>query len=445
MVGQYIGLSVTKLRAQVLAMGIVIVFFSGLIKLWSSNRQMRRVEQLDAERQARIVQMRKSGLSASGRYRLGSEIPFGVKALDEGVEVDGIWVAKMASMASQPPNRKWSSRRKLKVPVSSIIEMNELGSSNKRAVGGSRGSRRAGKISRREIVEPSHQTREKLNNMSPLEKAVEGSGDEQARAVRQGHKGPIGRIQRSLKKMTSLEMWQDQERKRSAGRVDANEFHEKAQAKKPRRFYPENSTTSNTVTPLVEPKARSQTAQQRLEDLLTTHGASQTGGPSGHNQVELQYGKVDKVFAGAHPAQSHGLQQQSSADPPSPSVDSFVTTAEGPQKPLDPVRLPRPHARLSSEDRHTPREAPLIPVRRSSRSSEDRVSRRSTEGRRSEDSPRQFVQTVQAPISPVARYPPNSSRSGPVVQRSLSSSQHQKQQQQIASKPPSPRFNLSEV
>ncbi|KAF3769158.1 hypothetical protein M406DRAFT_251183, partial [Cryphonectria parasitica EP155] len=78
----------------VLAMGIVIVFFVGLIKLWVANRHMRKFEQLDEEKQARIAQMRKSGISASRRARLGSGIPFGVKALESGVEVEGVWVAR---------------------------------------------------------------------------------------------------------------------------------------------------------------------------------------------------------------------------------------------------------------------------------------------------------------------------------------------------------------
>lgn len=452
----------TNVRVQVLAMGIVIVFLSGLIKLWSSNRQMRKVEQLDAERQTRVTQMRKSGLSPNGRCRLGSEIPFGVKALESGAEVDGIWLAKMASRASQPPNRKWSSRRKarLRAPPNSLVEMSDLGNPNGRATLGSRGSRRASKISRREIVEPSHQTREKLVNMPLLEEAEETAGGEQARAAHQGHKGPLGRIQRSLKKMKSLEVWQEHEKKRKAGRVNAREFHENARAKKPQRFYPESSTISDTTIPLVAPRARSHTAQHRLETLLTTHGASRArgapeeryiteghsnsswrAGVSGLDQAKSQHRSVaDKAFA-AHQTRTHdpGLKLQG-------SLDSSVTSAEELKKPSAPVRVPGPHeTRRSSEDRRTLQEGPVIPARRSSRSSERRLARLSAESRRSEERLDGPSQTVQPLDIAIARYPPNSSRSGPVIQRSQSSSHHPQQQQQTVSIPPNHTSDWHEV
>ncbi|KKY29637.1 hypothetical protein UCDDA912_g10433 [Diaporthe ampelina] len=104
----------------VLAMGIAFVLLVGLMKLWCMNRHMKKIEELDAEKQVRAAQTHRSGLSASRRSRLRSEIPFGVKALESGVEVDGVWVARMASLASRPPERKWSSKRKIKTPVLDI-------------------------------------------------------------------------------------------------------------------------------------------------------------------------------------------------------------------------------------------------------------------------------------------------------------------------------------
>lgn len=438
-------------------MGIVVVFLSGLTKLWSSNRQMRKLELLDAEKQARVTQMRKSGLSPNGRFRLGNEIPFGVKALESGIEVDGIWTARMASMASQPPNRKWSSRRKPRVRTSSFVEMSDPGSSNRRTMmgsRGSRGSRRASKISRREIVEPSHETREKLEKMAVLEETGE------VKASQSNQKGPLGKIQRSLRKMASGELWQDQERKRNAGRVEAREFHEKARAKKPQRFYPESSTTPGIASPLVAPKARSHTTQNRLDTLLTAHGASQavttpagkyvagrqpapTAKTSPRNQKGVQ--KHDNRPGAAHRSQMHDPRQPGSSGS---SADSFVTSAEVvSEKPSAPVRVPGPHARRSSENHRTVGESPAIPLRRSSRDSEHRLARPSIEARRSEERSSEAVQAMQAPINSVARYPPNSSRSAPVVhQRSQSSSsRHSKQQQQAGSTPPGPRSSSGDV
>ncbi|PSR88918.1 hypothetical protein BD289DRAFT_366524, partial [Coniella lustricola] len=79
----------------VLAMGIVIVFCVGLAKLWLDTRQMRKLEQIDTEKQARLAQMRRTGLAASRKPRItGHDSPFGVKALESGIEVEGIWIAR---------------------------------------------------------------------------------------------------------------------------------------------------------------------------------------------------------------------------------------------------------------------------------------------------------------------------------------------------------------
>ncbi|KAJ4410283.1 hypothetical protein N0V82_009277 [Gnomoniopsis sp. IMI 355080] len=318
---------------------------------------------------------------------------------------------------------------------------------------GSRRSKRAGKVSRREIVEPSHETRVKLENLSLSEEIGDVMGNEQASAAHSSHKGPLGRIQRSLKKMTSREIWQDQETRRNAGRVEVKEFREKAKAKKPRRFYPESSTNSDIIPPLVAPRARSYAVHNRLENLLTAHGASTAVGPptgahaaetqpaptarqSGRNQPDFKK-DVNKAFT-ADRSQKQNFKQRGLSDSPLSSADSFVTSAEVPEKPSATVRVPGPHARRSSEDCRTLREAPVIPARRSSRSSERHLARQSAEARRSEERSYEAAQVVQAPTSPVARYPPNSSRSGPVVHRSHSSGRHSRQQQQPGWTTPSP-------
>lgn len=61
----------------------------GLAKLWWSNRQLRKHQVIDDERQARIHDMRQSGIETTPL----DEIPFGVRALESGVVVQGIWVS----------------------------------------------------------------------------------------------------------------------------------------------------------------------------------------------------------------------------------------------------------------------------------------------------------------------------------------------------------------
>ncbi|KAL2178559.1 uncharacterized protein P884DRAFT_276473 [Thermothelomyces heterothallicus CBS 202.75] len=78
----------------VLAMGIVSVFCAGLVKLWWNNRLMKKEERLDAEKRARVEEMRKSGIP----IKRANPVPFGVRAIQSGVEVEGIWISRSASL-----------------------------------------------------------------------------------------------------------------------------------------------------------------------------------------------------------------------------------------------------------------------------------------------------------------------------------------------------------
>ncbi|KAK1757631.1 hypothetical protein QBC47DRAFT_162187 [Echria macrotheca] len=77
----------------VLAMGIVAVFLAGLVKLWWNTRLMKKQEIMDVEKKARLEEMRKTGLPLNR----ASDIPFGVRAIQSGVEVSGIWISRPVS------------------------------------------------------------------------------------------------------------------------------------------------------------------------------------------------------------------------------------------------------------------------------------------------------------------------------------------------------------
>ncbi|KAI0379746.1 hypothetical protein F5Y04DRAFT_113680 [Hypomontagnella monticulosa] len=74
----------------VLACAIVVVFIAGLIKLWWLSRYLKKHTILDLEKRARQLEMQKSGLPAGKRV----DIPFGVRAIQSGIEVDGIWISR---------------------------------------------------------------------------------------------------------------------------------------------------------------------------------------------------------------------------------------------------------------------------------------------------------------------------------------------------------------
>ncbi|KAK3937108.1 hypothetical protein QBC46DRAFT_294966 [Diplogelasinospora grovesii] len=89
----------------VLAMAIVAVFCAGLVKLWWNNRLMRKQEVLDEEKRQRLQEMRKTGLPV----KRANEIPFGVRAIQSGVEVDGIWISRPASPSIDTSKAKLAS------------------------------------------------------------------------------------------------------------------------------------------------------------------------------------------------------------------------------------------------------------------------------------------------------------------------------------------------
>ncbi|KAK8089500.1 hypothetical protein PG997_004461 [Apiospora hydei] len=74
----------------VLAGSIILVFLVGLLKLWWINRSVRKHEILDEEKRSRLSEMRKTGLPVGKK----ADIPFGVRAIQSGIQVDGIWISR---------------------------------------------------------------------------------------------------------------------------------------------------------------------------------------------------------------------------------------------------------------------------------------------------------------------------------------------------------------
>lgn len=381
----------------ILAMGIVIVFLIGLMKLWWTNRHMEKIEQLDVEKQERAAQMCRSRLSADRRRsRLESEIPFGVKALESGAEVDGVWIARMASMAARPPDRKWTSSRK--------------------------GSGRAGGITRRETIKPSAYTARKPKSL-PLREAELRPHDFAATkrphdsmdceegdvAGRSGLEGPLGLLQRSLKKMTSSELWVQQQWKRGGGQ-EAREFRTTAEARKPQRFYPQVATSAAPGGGIPIPRRRSS-----LRSISNNNLAEEaTSGPtviSGTQQVR------PPVTA----AQNHGRLRQTSRISSTSSVESFTTSMEE-LKEFAPRSQPPPlehHPAFSSGDltaaseltfgRRRSHHFPSVQHGQARHSS-------SSEERNTNHDQQQHDAAVRS--STALRYPPNSSRSAGYTQQS---------------------------
>jgi hypothetical protein len=69
-----------------------------MVRLWWTNRKIAKLELIDEERRVRLAEMRYCGINARGI----TDIPFGVRAIQSGIQVEGIWISR--------PNTPSSSR-----------------------------------------------------------------------------------------------------------------------------------------------------------------------------------------------------------------------------------------------------------------------------------------------------------------------------------------------
>ncbi|KAK6958068.1 hypothetical protein Daesc_000861 [Daldinia eschscholtzii] len=89
----------------VLAGAIVLVFIAGLIKLWWLSRFLKKHTILDLEKKARQQEMERSGLPLGRKI----DIPFGVRAIQSGIEVDGIWISTPNTPLITPSSPSFAS------------------------------------------------------------------------------------------------------------------------------------------------------------------------------------------------------------------------------------------------------------------------------------------------------------------------------------------------
>ncbi|CAK7214412.1 hypothetical protein SCUCBS95973_002138 [Sporothrix curviconia] len=128
----------------VLACAIVVVFLIGLFKLWRTSRQVRRQEVIDEEKRARLTEMRKVGMSSptglsatGGRKQRSSEIPFGVRAIQTGIEVDGIWISRPTTASRS------SSKSKLGLGASQLNDKIEKSEKSEKSDKGDKNAKEA--------------------------------------------------------------------------------------------------------------------------------------------------------------------------------------------------------------------------------------------------------------------------------------------------------------
>lgn len=77
---------------KILGLAILGVFCIGYLKLLWTNRIVKKQEVVDEEKRMRIQELRNSGQIVESRR--SHDIPFGVRAIQSGITVDGIWISQ---------------------------------------------------------------------------------------------------------------------------------------------------------------------------------------------------------------------------------------------------------------------------------------------------------------------------------------------------------------
>ena len=78
-----------------MACGIVITIFLGLLKLWYDRSKIRKYSKVDKGKTAATPEMLESQpVQQVHAEEMKDDIPFGVRAIESGIEIDGVWISR---------------------------------------------------------------------------------------------------------------------------------------------------------------------------------------------------------------------------------------------------------------------------------------------------------------------------------------------------------------
>ncbi|KAL8905980.1 MAG: hypothetical protein Q9207_002311 [Kuettlingeria erythrocarpa] len=87
----------------VMGVAIVLVVFAGIVKLLFNQWQLRKYTALAKTRAARKEEEGLQHTPSVGRRKKGNDVPFGVRAIESGIEVDGVWISRSNTPANSTP------------------------------------------------------------------------------------------------------------------------------------------------------------------------------------------------------------------------------------------------------------------------------------------------------------------------------------------------------
>ncbi|CAG8950674.1 hypothetical protein HYFRA_00002884 [Hymenoscyphus fraxineus] len=149
----------------VLGSAIVVVFVIGYSKLLWRNRMVAKQEVVDEEKRTRIQQLRSSGQLVENKH----DVPFGVRAIQSGIQVDGIWISNTST------------------PMPSQINLTQAQSPT---VSNASTSPRNSQYTSQKVTQApsSRKSRSPLRSASPIDVNVEDPAYEQSPGPRQSYK-----------------------------------------------------------------------------------------------------------------------------------------------------------------------------------------------------------------------------------------------------------------
>lgn len=81
-------------RTQVLACGIVLTIFIGFIKLCFDRRKLKKYSKVDKGKTHQTPEMLESQPVTQVTTETKDDVPFGIRAIQSGIEVDGVWISR---------------------------------------------------------------------------------------------------------------------------------------------------------------------------------------------------------------------------------------------------------------------------------------------------------------------------------------------------------------
>lgn len=98
----------------VLACGIVVTIIGGLCKLKYSHWKIRKYSKVAASKAAQTPEMLEAQPPTEGTKDEKDDVPFGIRAIESGIEVDGVWISRSntpvpssaSSIYNEPRNRQ---------------------------------------------------------------------------------------------------------------------------------------------------------------------------------------------------------------------------------------------------------------------------------------------------------------------------------------------------